>query len=68
MIKVCPVCGNAPIAVCYTSYPPKYGYKHCGIHGGYNENWHEAETEWNEEVERYTQNNLPNFKEENGNA
>ena len=52
MVKKCPVCGNEPMSLCYTSYPPKYGYKCCNIHGGYNEDWHEAEKKWNEAVEK----------------
>ena len=55
-VKKCPICGNEPLALCYTSYPAKYGYSHCNIHGGYNNDWREAETKWNEQVETYIQN------------
>ena len=56
-VKKCPICGNEPISFCYMSYPPKYAYLHCDIDGGYNNDWHEAEIKWNEQVETYVRNN-----------
>lgn len=50
-IKRCPVCGNEPTAVCYTSNPPQYGYYCCGIRGGYNRDWHDAKSAWNAAVD-----------------
>lgn len=54
-VKKCPVCGNEPMAMCYTSNPSLYGYSHCSIHGGYNKDWHEAKSKWNEQVDILTQ-------------
>ena len=51
IIKKCPICGNEPMSICYTSNPPLYGYSHCDIHSGYNKDWHEAKTKWNEQVD-----------------
>jgi hypothetical protein len=53
IVKKCPVCGNEPTALCYTSYRPLYGYVHCSIHGGYSKDWHEAKIKWNEKVEKH---------------
>ena len=54
-VKMCPICGERPGGLVYTSNPPKYGYSHCGIHGGYNNSWIEAEEKWNEQVYLYQQ-------------
>ena len=54
-VKMCPICGERPSGRVYTSNPPKYGYTHCGIHGGYNNSWIEAEEKWNEQVYLYQQ-------------
>lgn len=54
LVKKCPVCGNEPMAICYPSNPPLYGYTHCDVHGGYNKDWHEAKLKWNEQVDILT--------------
>ena len=53
-IKLCPICGNVPMAMVYTSNPPKYGYSHCGIDSGYCQSESEAVKIWNEQVYLYT--------------
>lgn len=53
-IKVCPICGNVPMGMVYTSNPPQYGYSHCGIDGGYCQSESEAVKKWNEQVYLYT--------------
>lgn len=52
-LKPCPVCGNEPMNICYTTFPPKFGYAHCGVYGGYGRDWHEAKTTWNNEVDEF---------------
>lgn len=49
-LKPCPVCGNEPMPLCYTSNPPQFGYICCKIDGGYHNDWHEAAAEWNRRV------------------
>lgn len=57
IVKKCPVCGNEPKHICYTSNPPKYGYACCDVHGGYNKDWYEAKNKWNEAVKERSNNN-----------
>ena len=53
-LKPCPVCGNDPMPLCYTSLPPKFGYQHCCVHGGYDDDWHKAEIAWNDSVAEWS--------------
>lgn len=56
-LKLCPFCGNKPIDICYTSYPPLYGFSCCDIHGGSSREYSEAVNKWNEAVKQRSDNN-----------
>ena len=51
-VKRCPKCGGVPTPTWYTSYPPQYGYSHCGIDTGSCKNETEAKKVWNEKAEK----------------
>lgn len=59
-LKPCPFCGHQPLGLTYTCNPPKFGYQHCEIHGGYNDSWSEARDKWNELVKSKETFNLHN--------
>ena len=43
------------MGICYTSYPPQFGFSHCGIESGCCKSMHEAKEKWNEQVYLYQQ-------------
>lgn len=53
-LKKCPICGSEPMGICCTSYPPQFGYSHCGIESGRCKSMHEAKEKWNEQVYLHT--------------
>ena len=55
ILKKCPICGSEPRGIFYTSYPPQYGFSHCGIESGCCKSMHEAKEKWNEQVYLYQQ-------------
>ena len=55
ILKKCPICGSEPRGIFYTSYPPQYGFSHCGIESGCCKSIHEAKEKWNEQVYLYQQ-------------